>query len=79
MTDTAISIQLTGPQIDRVIRESGEGPGIASLLRGMAGDGTMTSRYEALAENPGCRARCSWACSSWPPSPARANRWRSAT
>ncbi len=52
MNDTSISIQLTGPQIDRVIRESGEGPGIASLLRGMAGDETLISRYEALAENP---------------------------
>jgi DNA-binding MarR family transcriptional regulator len=52
MNDTGISIRLTGPQIDRVIRESGEGPGVASLLRGLAGDGTLTSRYEALAENP---------------------------
>ncbi len=52
MSETGISIQLTGPQIDRVVRESGEGPGIASLLRGLAGDGTLMSRYEALAENP---------------------------
>jgi DNA-binding MarR family transcriptional regulator len=52
MNDTAISIQLTAPQIDRVIRESGEGPGIASLLRGLAGEGTLTNRYDALAENP---------------------------
>jgi DNA-binding MarR family transcriptional regulator len=52
MNDTGISIQLTGPQIDRVIRESGEGPGIASMLRGLADDGTLISRYEALAENP---------------------------
>jgi len=48
----SISIELTGPQIDRVIRESGQGGGIADLLRGLAGDETLSSRYEALAESP---------------------------
>jgi DNA-binding MarR family transcriptional regulator len=52
MTDTGISIDLTGPQIDRIIRESGQGGGIASMLRGLAGDETLLSRYEALAESP---------------------------
>lgn len=52
MNETGISIDLTGPQIDRVIRESGEGDGIASLLRGLAGDETLLSRYEALADSP---------------------------
>jgi DNA-binding MarR family transcriptional regulator len=36
MNDTGITIELTGPQIDRVVRASREGPGIASLLRGLA-------------------------------------------
>lgn len=52
MNETGIAIELTGPQIDRVIRESGKGPGIASLLRGLAHEETLTSRYAALAENP---------------------------
>jgi DNA-binding MarR family transcriptional regulator len=52
MNETGISIDLTGPQIDRVIRASGEGAGIANLLRGLAGDETLLTRYEALAESP---------------------------
>ncbi len=52
MTEPGISIDLTGPQIDRVVRESGKGGGIASLLRGLAGDQTLVGRYEALADSP---------------------------
>jgi DNA-binding MarR family transcriptional regulator len=52
MNPTSITIELTGPQIDRVIRASGEGPDIASMLRGLAGDETLIGRYEALAESP---------------------------
>lgn len=48
----AITIELTRPQVDRVVRESSNGTGVASLLRGLAGDGTLASRYEALAESP---------------------------
>ena len=52
MNKTGITIELTGPQIDRIVRESGEGPAIAGLLRGIAGDRSMVSRYEALADSP---------------------------
>jgi DNA-binding MarR family transcriptional regulator len=52
MNDAGISIELTGPQIDRVIREAGRGGGIASMLRGLAGDEALASRYEALADSP---------------------------
>jgi len=47
-----ITIELTRPQVDRVVRESSDGTGVSSLLRGLAGDGTLASRYEALAESP---------------------------
>jgi len=52
MNENGISIELTAPQIDRVVREAGEGPGIASLLRGLAGEDTLVGRYDALAESP---------------------------
>jgi DNA-binding MarR family transcriptional regulator len=34
------------------VRESSNGSGISSLLRGLAGSDTLASRYEALAESP---------------------------
>ena len=74
----AITIELTRPQIDRVVRESTNGTGVASLLRGLAGDGTLASRYEALAESPACRAHCCSGCSSSRPSPPTAARSPSA-
>lgn len=52
MTSSNISIELTRPQIDRVVRESGRGSGVASLLRGLTEDDTLASRYEALSESP---------------------------
>jgi AraC-like DNA-binding protein len=47
-----ITIELTPPQVDRIVRESSSGTGVSSLLRGLAGEGTLASRYEALAESP---------------------------
>ncbi|HEX9482071.1 MAG TPA: helix-turn-helix domain-containing protein [Solirubrobacteraceae bacterium] len=52
MTTSGITIELTRPQIDRVVRESGRGSGVASLLRGLAQEGTLASRYEALSDSP---------------------------
>jgi DNA-binding MarR family transcriptional regulator len=49
---SAITIELTRPQIDRIVRQASEGSGIASLLRGLAGSETLASRYEALADSP---------------------------
>jgi DNA-binding MarR family transcriptional regulator len=47
-----ITIELTRPQVDRVVRESANGTGISSLLRGLAGSDTLAERYQALAESP---------------------------
>jgi DNA-binding MarR family transcriptional regulator len=47
-----ITIELTRPQVERVVRESSNGSGVSSLLRGLAGSDTLTARYEALAESP---------------------------
>jgi DNA-binding MarR family transcriptional regulator len=47
-----ITIELTRPQVDRIVRESSNGTGVSSLLRGLAGNDTLASRYEALAESP---------------------------
>lgn len=51
-TSSSISIELTRPQVDRVVRDAGRGSGVASLLRGLTEEGTLASRYEALAESP---------------------------
>ena len=47
-----ITIELTRPQIDRVVREAGHGSGVSSLLAGLTDDGTLASRYDALSESP---------------------------
>lgn len=52
MTSSTITIELTRPQIDRVVREAGQESGVSGLLRGLAEDGNLASRYEALAESP---------------------------
>src|SRR6202051_1911766 len=52
MSSNNISIELTRPQIDRVVREAGRGSGCGSLLRGLTEDDTLASRYEALSESP---------------------------
>ncbi len=53
MSDNGITIELTGPQVQRIVREASSEPdGVAGLLRGLAGDSRLASRYEALAERP---------------------------
>jgi hypothetical protein len=47
-----ITIELTRPQVDRIVRQSANGTGVSSLLRGLAGNETLASRYEALADSP---------------------------
>jgi len=49
---STITIELTRPQVDRIVRESANGTGVSSLLRGLAGSETLATRYEALAESP---------------------------
>jgi len=49
---SAITIELTRPQIDRVVRDAGRDGGVSGLLRGLAADGTLASRYEALSDSP---------------------------
>ena len=52
MSSGTITIELTRPQVDRVIREAGRESGASALLRGLAEDGTLASRYAALADSP---------------------------
>lgn len=52
MSSSGITIELTRPQIDRVVRESSEGNGVSSLLRDLADSGTLPARYEALSDSP---------------------------
>lgn len=47
-----VTIELTRSQIDRVVRGSSEGEGVASLLRNLADGGTLAARYEALSDSP---------------------------
>lgn len=49
---SAITIELTRPQVDRVVRAASEGSGVTSLLRGLARSDTLASRYESLADSP---------------------------
>lgn len=51
-SNRGISIELTRPQVDRVVREAGRGSDVASLLRGLTEDGSLASRYESLSESP---------------------------
>ncbi|MGO9488163.1 MAG: helix-turn-helix domain-containing protein [Solirubrobacteraceae bacterium] len=52
MSSSRVTIELTKPQIDRVLRESTEGEGVSGLLRGLSESGTLSARYEALADSP---------------------------
>ncbi len=52
MTTSGITIELTRPQIDRIIREASDGEGVSGLLRGMAQSGDLAARYAALSESP---------------------------
>jgi DNA-binding MarR family transcriptional regulator len=49
---SGITIELTRPQIERVVRESGQATGVSNLLRGLSEDSTLASRYEALSDSP---------------------------
>lgn len=50
-TGSAITIELTRTQIDRVVRRASRGTGIASVLSGLADRG-LASNFKALAESP---------------------------
>jgi hypothetical protein len=47
-----ITIELTGAQVDRVVRGAGRQEGLHGLLRDLDADGSLTRRYEALADSP---------------------------
>jgi DNA-binding MarR family transcriptional regulator len=47
-----ISIELTGAQVDRVMRDAGHEQDLAGLLRGLDADGSLAARYLALAASP---------------------------
>ena len=49
---SGISIELTRPQVDRVMRESAQGQSVTGLLRGLADRNTLAARYAALSESP---------------------------
>jgi hypothetical protein len=49
---SGITIELTRPQIDRVVREASDGESVAGMLRGLADRHTLASRYAALSESP---------------------------
>jgi DNA-binding MarR family transcriptional regulator len=51
MTASGISINLTRPQVDHVVRRSSEGTGVSTLLHGLA-DRELASNYEALSNSP---------------------------
>lgn len=52
MPDDGITIELTRTQVDRVLRDAAEDHGVAGLLRGLNGNGSLAARYEALADSP---------------------------
>jgi DNA-binding MarR family transcriptional regulator len=47
-----ITIELTGAQVDRVVRDAGQEEGLSGLLRDLDADGSLAARYEALADSP---------------------------
>jgi DNA-binding MarR family transcriptional regulator len=51
MTD-GISIQLTKAQVQRVARDAARRDDVVGLLRGMADNGSLAARYQALADTP---------------------------
>jgi len=52
MSNSGVTIELTRSQIDRVVRSSSDGDGVANLLRTLTDGGTLAARYEALSESP---------------------------
>jgi IclR helix-turn-helix domain len=51
MSDSGISIELTRPQIDQVIRGGSETSGVSTMLRGLAGR-DLASTFAALSASP---------------------------
>jgi DNA-binding MarR family transcriptional regulator len=52
MTDRAISIELTGAQVDQVVREAADEDGVSGLLRGLDDQGALAAKYRTLSESP---------------------------
>jgi DNA-binding MarR family transcriptional regulator len=52
MSDRAISIELTGTQVDQVVRAASGEDGVSGLLRGLQDQGALASKYRALSESP---------------------------
>lgn len=52
MTDSGICIELTGPQVNHVIRESSVDDGISGLLRALKDRGALASKSRIIAESP---------------------------
>lgn len=49
---SGITIELTRPQIDRVMREASDGESVVEMLRGLADRDTLASKYATLSESP---------------------------
>lgn len=47
-----ISIELTGAQVDRVMRDASHEQNLAGLLRGLDAEGSLAGRYQALSASP---------------------------
>jgi DNA-binding transcriptional ArsR family regulator len=52
MSDTPIAIELTGAQIDQVVREASDEDGVSGLLRGLDDQAALASKYRTLSESP---------------------------
>jgi DNA-binding MarR family transcriptional regulator len=51
LTASGITIKLTRPQVEDIVRRRSEGTGVSSLLHGLA-DRELASNYEALSSSP---------------------------
>jgi DNA-binding MarR family transcriptional regulator len=52
MTDSGICIELTGAQVEKVVRKSSRDDGISGLLRGPRDRAALASKSRALADSP---------------------------
>jgi DNA-binding MarR family transcriptional regulator len=52
MSNSGVTIELTRSQIDRVVRHSTDGEGVAGLLRGLGDSDTLPARYKELSDSP---------------------------
>ncbi len=52
MSDSAITIELTSTQIDRVLRRASDSDAVSGLLHGLAGRAATTPHFRELAESP---------------------------